>query len=88
MRSSAWICWLALLWSSVAGCGDEICIRHSDCVAGQMCGADGLCAVAATTDATAANDAAEEPADAADTTTEDAGVDAPSDATETADGGP
>jgi len=66
-----------LLLAFLLGCGDEICLRHSDCVAGEVCAANGVCAMAPAdggVDATE-NDASDPDAGS------DAGVDAPSDAT-------
>ncbi len=34
-----------LLGFLLLGCGQDICIRHSDCVSGEMCSASGVCAV-------------------------------------------
>lgn len=71
------------------GCGQDICIRKSDCVSGEVCGVNGLCGLApddaGETDAPDAADAGVEDApdatdatDAADATT-DATADAPTD---------
>jgi hypothetical protein len=35
----------SLLFVLLVGCGQDICIRNSDCIAGEMCSAQGVCAV-------------------------------------------
>lgn len=41
--------WLLVLM--LAGCGEDLCARHTDCAANQMCSIDGRCVAAATDDA-------------------------------------
>ena len=78
-------CSFLLVW--LLGCGKDICIRHSDCRASEVCSANGVCALAS--DGGVADGVADGAADGelasdaavSDTTEADAGVDAPSDAT-------
>lgn len=82
MRSS-------LVLSLLLGCGQDICIRHSDCVAGEVCGVNGVCGLmvedAGETDA-APPDAAEDAVDVSSDAITDAATDAMADAP--TDGGP
>jgi len=58
---------------AVAGCGAEICTRHSDCPFDELCGSSGVCALAPL-DAAPLHDAPDSIADAnppADTTVPD-----------------
>lgn len=79
-----------LLGLLLLGCGQDICIRHSDCVSGEVCGVNGVCALAVDGGVDAEADAEVVEPDAM----VDAGVDAPTDATTDAttdaltDGGP
>jgi len=74
MRSSLLLIWLL-------GCGEDLCLRHSDCVAGDTCSASGVCTVAAAEDGGVVDaEALDAPVDAADVPPID-GVDAPTDAT-------
>ncbi len=63
------------------GCGQDICIRHSDCVSGEVCGVNGVCALAADGGVDAETDAAVVEPDAMEDAGVDAGVDAATDAT-------
>jgi hypothetical protein len=66
--------WLIALL--LAGCNEQVCIRHSECPAGETCSAQGVCKIAPSDGGVDAGDAAEPdaPSDA------DAGVDAGLDA--------
>ena len=77
-------CSFLLVW--LLGCGGDLCIRHSDCLAGEMCGANGVCAAASDGGGTDGEmpDGGGEVADAAVSDTSevgDAGGDVPGDAT-------
>ncbi len=65
-----------LLGFLLLGCGKDICIRHSDCVSGEVCGMSGVCAIAADGGVDAETDADVIEPDAM----QDAGVDAMEDA--------
>lgn len=74
------------VFAVLLGCGEDICIRNSDCVLGEVCGVQGVCAVAA--DA-GVSDGAEADGNPKDADTSDAGMDAGVDAaTDATDGGP
>lgn len=78
-----------LLLVGLIGCGQDICIRNSDCVLGEVCGVKGVCAVAEDAGVSDAiePDGTPKDADIEDDAALDAGVDAATDAA-TTDGGP